>query len=71
MTRDIERHLSVYDGRDRLGMVIQHNGRCDAFTVEGVYLGSFRKLKAAADGVTLSRSSSCVPDTSGRMDNSE
>ena len=52
-------------------MVIQHNGRCDAFTVEGVYLGSFRKLKAAADGVTLSRSSSCVPDTSGRMDNSE
>jgi hypothetical protein len=71
MTRDIERlrHLSVYDGRDRRG--IQHNGRCDAFTVEGIYLGSFRKLKAVANAVTLSRSSSCVPDTSGRMDNSE
>jgi hypothetical protein len=71
MTRDIEWHLSVYEGRHRVGRVIQHNGWCDAFRIARIYLGSFRKLKAAANEVTLSRSSSRVPDTSGRMDNSE
>ena len=65
------RELSIYDGRDRIGMVIACGDRCDAFDVSGVHLGTFKKVKAAADAVTLSRSSSCVPDTNGRRDNSE
>ena len=64
------RQLSIYDGRERIGMVIEGGARCDAFDVAGVYIGSFNKLKAATDAVVLSRSSSCVPDTNGRRDNS-
>jgi hypothetical protein len=30
------RQMSVYDGQDRRGMVIKHEGRCDAFDVYGV-----------------------------------
>ena len=65
-----ERHLSIYDGTDRLGMVIKTAGRCCAFDVHGVYLGTFKKLKAAADAVSWSRVVSCIPDTSARQDNS-
>jgi hypothetical protein len=67
------RHLSIYDGTDRIGMVIERHGRCDAFDVHGNHLGEFKKRKAAADAVSLSAVSSCVPDTNGngRRDNSE
>jgi hypothetical protein len=71
MTRDIERHLSLYDGRDRLGVVIQRNGRCDAFDIQGVYLGLFPTLKAAIAAVNTSLSCSCVSDFNARRDNSE
>ena len=66
----LERHLSLYDGRDRIGMVIACGDRCDAFDVHGVHLGSFRKLKAAVSAVNSSLVSSCVCDTSARRDNS-
>jgi hypothetical protein len=64
------RQLSVYDGQDRLGMVIKHDGRCDAFDIH-VLLGTFQKIKAAAAAVTLSAVRSCVADTSARKDNSD
>ena len=56
------RQLSVYNGRDRIGMVITGGARSDAFDVFGCYIGSVKKMKAAAHAVVLSRSSSCVPD---------
>jgi hypothetical protein len=66
-----ERVLSVYDGADRLGMVVQRNGCVDAFDVNRVHLGTFKKIKAAADAVSSSLLRSCVGDPSARMDNSE
>jgi len=71
MTTSPERNLSIYNGTDRIGLVIEHDGRCDAFDVHGVHLGTFKRRKAAADAVSLSVVSSCVPDTSERRDNSE
>jgi hypothetical protein len=53
-----ERHLCFHDGQDRLGMVIQRDSRCDAFDVQGVYFGTFKRIKATADAVTLARSNS-------------
>ncbi len=70
MTRDIDRQLVIYDGQDRIGLIVDHGGgHVDAFDGSGVHLGSFKKIKAAANAVSLSGSVSCVSDTSGRMDN--
>lgn len=68
MSAPPERHLSIYDGRDHIGMVVDRGNVCDAFDVSGVHLGTFKKLKAASDAVNSSRLVSCVPDNNGRMD---
>jgi hypothetical protein len=65
------RHLSYFDGIDRLGAMIARPGAVDTFDVHGVHLGTFKNIKAAKAAINTSRSSSCVPDTSGRRDNSE
>ena len=46
------RELAVFDGRDRIGMLIQRNGRCDAFDAYGVLLGTFANVRAAADKIS-------------------
>lgn len=63
------RTLSMYDGRDQIGMVIKRGGRCDAFDVHGVHLGTFPKLKAATSAVHSSLPV-CVCDTNARRDGS-
>jgi hypothetical protein len=65
------RQLSLYDGQDRIGLIVDRGGgHVDAFDTSGILLGTFKKIKAAANAVSLSRSVSCVPDTSARQDNS-
>jgi hypothetical protein len=64
------RQLSLYDGQDRIGMVVERNGRCDAFDVHGIHLGTFPKMKAAVSAVNSSLPV-CVCDTSARRDNSD
>jgi hypothetical protein len=72
MTRDIERPLSLYDGQDRIGFVVDRGGgHVEAFDVSGVHLGTFKKIKAAANAVSSLSLRSCVGDQSARMDNSE
>jgi hypothetical protein len=63
-------HLSIYDGADRIGTVIERDGCCYAFDINGVHLGEFKKRKHAADAVSLSAVSSCVADTNACRDNS-
>jgi hypothetical protein len=82
MTSDAERRLSLYSGRDPLGMVIERAGGVDAFDGNGVHLGTFRTIKAASDAVSLSRFDSsaspvseaseteCVPDGNGHKETS-
>jgi hypothetical protein len=41
------RYLSLYDGQDRIGVVIARPGAADAFDTYGVHLGTFRTVKAA------------------------
>jgi hypothetical protein len=69
-SEETPRELHVYDGRDRVGLVIQRAAKCDAFDASGVFLGTFKKLKSAVDAVNLSRSVFCIPDSDGRKDNS-
>lgn len=65
------RELVIYS-QHRIGLVIERGGRCDAFDQNGVYLGEFRKFKAALSAVNLSVPlRSCVADASARMDGSE
>jgi hypothetical protein len=66
-----ERHLSIFDGRDRIGMVVERNGSVDAFDVNGVHLGTFKKIKPAVSAVNSSLPCSCVCDTNARRDGSE
>jgi hypothetical protein len=66
-----ERHLSIYCGRDQIGTLVHRGNHVDTFDASGVYLGAFKKIKSAADAVSLSRFVSCVPDACARMDNSE
>jgi hypothetical protein len=51
-------------------MVIERNGRVDAFDVHGVHLGTFPKVKAAIAAVNSSLPV-CVCDTNARRDGSE
>jgi hypothetical protein len=60
------RELSVYDGQDRIGMLIARAGSFDAFDQSGIRLGSFKKLKAAADAVSSSQSTSCAREAMQR-----
>jgi hypothetical protein len=66
-----ERHLSLYDGQDRIGAVIARPGAVDAFDVYGVHLGTFKTMKAAQAAVDTSLSGSCVCDTNARRANRE
>jgi hypothetical protein len=47
-----DRHLSLYDGLDRIGMVIERGGCVDAFDVNDVHLSTFKKTKAAISAVS-------------------
>jgi hypothetical protein len=59
--------VSIYDGRDRLGSIVQRtNRRFEAFDPAGCHLGTYESLKAAAAALNSPRSSSCVRDISGR-----
>jgi hypothetical protein len=58
--------VSVYDGRDRIGIVIRRAGGVDAFDQVGAHLGTFPNIKAAAAAICNPRSSSCVRDPSER-----
>jgi hypothetical protein len=53
-----------------MGMVIERGGFVDAFDINGVHLGTFKKSKAAISAVTASRPFS-VCDVNGRRDKSE
>ena len=46
MKTEDQQHLAIYDRRD-LGMLIERNGRCDAFDRFGVLLGRFSNARAA------------------------
>lgn len=59
--------LSLYDGRDLVGVVIDHGDRCEAFMATGARLGEFKTRKAAIAAINLSCPGSCVADA--RMDN--
>ena len=65
------RELSIYNGRDRIGCVIDRGDHCEAFDVYGVHLCSFPETKAAVSADNLSLSGSCVCDVNARRDNSE
>jgi hypothetical protein len=65
------RYLSLYDGQDRVGVVIARPGTLDAFDVYGVHLGRFKTVKAATSAINTSLSGACVGDTNARSDNSE
>lgn len=69
---DTERHLHLYDGLDRIGLVVDRGGGVvDAFDVSGVHLGTFKKVKVAVAAVNTSVPlRSCVADLSARMDGS-
>ena len=70
--RTKQRQLSIYDGQDRIGLVVDRGGgHLDAFDVSGIRLGTFKKIKTAANAVSSSSLCSCVGDLSARMDNSE
>ena len=58
MTVDTKTHFAVYDGRDRLGAVIQRNRSVDAFDPAGVHLGTFHTVEAAVAALSNPRSSS-------------
>jgi hypothetical protein len=66
-----ERHLSLYDGQDRIGAVISRPGAVDAFDVYGIHLGTFKTMQAAQAAIDTSLSGSSVCDCSARRDNRE
>lgn len=43
--------LAVYDGRERLGSIVEKGGTVEAFDVAGRRLGSFLTRKAAAAAI--------------------
>lgn len=65
-------YLSLYDGRDLIGMVVDRGGgHVDAFDRTGVHLGTFKKQKAAVSAVNSSLPCTCVCDANARRDGSE
>ena len=67
MTRQ-PKELALYDGRDFIGTVIGSGRDWRTLDPRGNPLpGQFKSIKAAAAAVSCSMS--CVPDTSGRRDN--
>jgi hypothetical protein len=46
------RELSIYAGRDCVGMLIVRNGRVDAFDAQGRRLGTFENIEAATEAIT-------------------
>jgi hypothetical protein len=60
-------HYSIYDGRDRLGSIVQRTTRrFDAFDQSGGHLGTFDSVKAASAALSNPRSCTCVRDPSER-----
>jgi hypothetical protein len=59
-----DNRISVYNGREWIGGIIQRPSGFDAFDLSGVHLGMFPTVKAAAAAVSTPRSSSCVRDQS-------
>lgn len=68
MKRTSESHLAIYDGRDRLGALVQRGKAVDAFDPSGCHLGTFPSIKAAAAAIVghHSRSVPCVRDQGER-----
>ena len=66
-----ERHLSYYDGADRIVAMIARAGGVDAFDQAGCHLGTFKSVKAAVAAINTSLVCSCVGDTSARRNNSD
>jgi hypothetical protein len=59
--------VSIYDGRDRLGSIVQRaTRRYEAFDVGGCHLGTYESLKAAAAALSNPRPVPCVRVISGR-----
>jgi hypothetical protein len=58
--------LSLYDGCDLLGVVLDHGDECEAFLATGARLGSFKSRKAAIAAINLSCPCPCVRDSAQR-----
>ena len=59
--------VSIYDGHDRLGSIVQRTiRRFEAFDPSGCHLGTYERLKAAAATLSNTRPVPCVRDISGR-----
>jgi hypothetical protein len=52
--------LSLYDGRDLVGVVLDHGDGCEAFLATGARLGSFKDRKAAIAAINSALECSCV-----------
>lgn len=55
MKRDPEGSLALYDGRGRLGALIQRGKVVDAFDRRGIHLGRFESIQAAVAAIVGSR----------------
>lgn len=70
MTLAADAQFSIYDGRDRLGSIVQRaKRRFEVFDQGGCHLGTYASLKAAASAISNPRSCSCVRDHSERGGN--
>jgi hypothetical protein len=47
--------LAVYDGRERVGSLVERDGRFEAYDLEGRCVGIFPNLRAAAQASQLGR----------------
>jgi hypothetical protein len=66
---ELERQLSIYDGRDRIGAIIARPGACEVFDAGGCHIGSFKSIKAAKAAIHTSLSGLRVCDfNAGRDD---
>jgi hypothetical protein len=46
-----DRELANYDGRERIGLLIEHCGAVDAFDAHGVHFGTFKNIEAASAAI--------------------